>query len=70
MALRLARHGVLKERGDGRGHFETAVLAHAMGFHETRLADLDGDGRLDILQKPYNWNAPRVDVWLNHPLPH
>ncbi len=56
--------------GDGHGHFDTVELAHGMGFHETRLADLDGDGRLDILQKPYNWNAPRVDVWLNHPLPH
>jgi hypothetical protein len=51
--------------GDGRGHFETADFARGMGFHETRLADLDGDGRLDVLQKPYNWNAPRVDVWLN-----
>jgi len=51
--------------GDGRGHFETIEFARGMGFHETRLADLDGDGRLDVLQKPYNWNAPRVDVWLN-----
>jgi len=30
-------------------------------------ADLNGDGRLDILDKPYNWNAPRVDVWLQLP---
>jgi hypothetical protein len=24
------------------------------------------DGDLDILNKPYNWEAPRVDVWLNN----
>jgi hypothetical protein len=40
------------------------VVGH--GFHETRVADLDGDGDLDILNKPYNWEAPRVDVWLNN----
>jgi len=30
------------------------------------VADLDGDGDLDILNKPYTWETPRVDVWLNH----
>ena len=28
------------------------------------LYDLDGDGDLDILNKPYNWEAPRIDIWL------
>jgi hypothetical protein len=51
--------------GDGRGGFVTTEFARGMGFHETRLADLNGDGRIDVLQKPYNWNAPRIDVWLN-----
>jgi len=27
--------------------------------------DIDGDGDLDILDEPYNWEAPRVDVWIN-----
>jgi len=31
-----------------------------------RLADLDGDGDLDLLNKPYTWDTPRVHVWLNN----
>ncbi|HEY2148918.1 MAG TPA: hypothetical protein VGH32_13335 [Pirellulales bacterium] len=50
--------------GDGRGHFRQTVFSAGIGFHEARVADLNADGRLDILDKPYNWNAPRVDVWL------
>jgi hypothetical protein len=42
------------------------VLAAGFGFHEARVADLDGDGDLDILSKPYNWEVPRLDVWLNN----
>lgn len=52
--------------GDGKGDFRKTVLVKGHGFHEGRLADLDGDGDLDILNKPYNWEAPRVDVWLNN----
>jgi len=50
--------------GDGKGNFRKTEFASGMGFHEARVADLDGDGRLDILNKPYNWDTPRVDVWL------
>lgn len=53
--------------GDGAGGFRRTELARGMGFHEGKLADLDGDGRLDILQKPYTWQAPRVDVWIQWP---
>ena len=52
--------------GDGKGGFRKTLLASGRGFHEGKLADLDGDGDLDILNKPYNWEAPRVDVWLNN----
>lgn len=50
--------------GDGKGHFRKTVFATGMGFHEARVADLNGDGLMDILDKPYNWDTPRVDVWL------
>ena len=26
---------------------------------------LYGDGRLDIITKPYTWDTPRLDIWLN-----
>jgi hypothetical protein len=52
--------------GDGQGNFELSVVSTGIGNHESRIADLDGDGDLDILTKPYTWDAPRVDVWLNN----
>ena len=52
--------------GDGKGNFQKTVFTTGDGWHEGRLADLDGDGDLDLLNKPYNWEAPRIDVWLNN----
>ena len=56
--------------GDGKGNFRRTALAVGQGFHEAKLGDLDGDGDLDILNKPYNWDTPRVDVWLNNGTGH
>jgi len=53
--------------GDANGNFRKTVFAKGIGFHEARVADLNGDGRMDVLDKPYNWDAPRVDVWLQEP---
>jgi hypothetical protein len=53
--------------GDGKGQFRATVFSTGIGFHEARVADLNGDKRMDILDKPYNWKAPRVDVWLQKP---
>ena len=52
--------------GHGDGTFRTTVLVQGEGWHDGRIADFDGDGDLDLLQKPYAWSAPRVDVWLNN----
>ncbi len=52
--------------GDGKGGFKTVILDEREGWHDGKLADFDGDGDLDVLQKPYAWDAPRVDLWLNH----
>lgn len=56
--------------GNGRGDFDITELeaAEGLGNHESKLGDLDGDGDLDILQKPFKMDTPRVplDIWLNN----
>jgi hypothetical protein len=51
--------------GDGRGNFTRTLFSEGVGTHEAKVGDLDGDGRLDIVGKPYNWETPRLDIWLN-----
>ena len=58
-----AKHQILF--GDGQGHFEPILISEGIGLHESEIADLDGDGDLDVIGKPYHWEAPRLDVWIN-----
>jgi hypothetical protein len=51
--------------GDGKGGYTSQTIATGYGNHESRLVDLDDDSDLDILGKPYAWNTPRLDVWMN-----
>ena len=51
--------------GDGKGNFVHHVVATGIGTHESKIADLDADGDYDIMSKPYNWKAPRLDIFLN-----
>ncbi len=51
--------------GDGEGNFKTTVVDQGFDLHESKIADLDGNGTLDILGKAYGWDTPRLDIWLN-----
>ena len=51
--------------GDGKGNFKTTLVATGFDNHESKVADLDGDGKLDILGKPYNHGTPGLNIWLN-----
>ena len=51
--------------GNGKGNFEIIQVSSGIALHESKIADLDGDGDYDILGKPYGWLTPRLDIWLN-----
>jgi len=51
--------------GDGNGRFRSEIISTGIEFHESKIADLDGNSTLDLLDKVYHADAPRLDVWLN-----
>ena len=51
--------------GDGTGSFRKTELSTGIGNHNGVLSDLDDDGDLDVLGKPYDWDTPRLDLWIN-----
>jgi sugar phosphate isomerase/epimerase len=53
--------------GDGKGNFSEIInISEGIDLHESEIADLDGDGDLDILGKPYDGDAPRIDIFLQN----
>jgi hypothetical protein len=51
--------------GDGKGNFIHDVVARDIGCHEGKIFDLERDGDYDIISKPYNWDTPRIDLFIN-----
>ena len=51
--------------GDGTGQFTLQEFSVGPDHHQSKVGDLDGDGDLDILGKPFNEGTPAVNVWLN-----
>jgi sugar phosphate isomerase/epimerase len=52
--------------GDGKGNFTKTIFQKGIDFHEGRIADIDGDGDLDIISKSYIWHTPRLEMWLQN----
>jgi hypothetical protein len=50
---------------DIHNNFERVEVATGFDSHNSGVGDFDGDGDIDILGKPYVWDTPRIDMWLN-----
>ena len=53
---------VYRNRGGGR--FQEVLIAEGIPTHEAKVGDLTGDGRPDIVGKPYEPER-HIDAWLN-----
>jgi len=52
--------------GEGNGRFKEEIITKGKANHESKLGDLDGDGDIDILSKPYSFGSPEIHIWLQH----
>lgn len=52
-------------RNNGDGNFERIDLPNSIESHQTCVGDFDGDGDYDILGKPFTFDTPRIELWLN-----
>ncbi|MGI5818951.1 MAG: FG-GAP repeat domain-containing protein [Armatimonadota bacterium] len=51
-------------RNRGGGEFEEHVICEGIPTHEAKVADMTGDGRPDIVGKPYDPER-QIDLWVN-----
>jgi hypothetical protein len=51
---------------DGKGNFTDYIINEGYSHHESKIDDMDGDGDIDILSKPYAYRAPGIDIWLQN----
>ncbi|RKX32780.1 MAG: hypothetical protein DRP71_11545, partial [Verrucomicrobia bacterium] len=61
-----ARSRIFYNRGNGQ--FEAETISVGVGNHQSQLADLDGDGWLDIMGKPFQVGSPGLNAWLQIPV--
>jgi len=57
--------------GDGLGGLSVDPIADGVDNHQSRLADIDGDGDLDVIAKPFDNGSPGIRIFRNdrRPLP-
>jgi len=60
-----ARSRIFLNRGNGL--FDIASIRTGLGNHESKLADVNGDGWRDLVGKPFKVGAPGLNVWLQDP---
>ncbi len=51
--------------GDGKGNFKPVEIASGFGVHEAKVGNFAGNGKADIVTKPYIWQSNRIDLWIN-----
>lgn len=51
--------------GNDKGDFVKTVFSKGICHHESKIGDLDADGDIDILGKPFFMNGAPLEIWLN-----
>lgn len=51
--------------GNGEGGFVTDLLETGEDNHESKIGDVDADGDIDVIAKPFNFETPNLRILLN-----